>query len=565
METEATSGSILRPPPSRILVVGWDGATFSLLRPWMDEGLLPNLSRLCGEGAWGALRTTLPPVSASAWTSFATGANPGKHGLVDFVAPEPGGYRVTITNARARAVPTLWDLLSQAGRPVVVAGVPGTYPPTPVNGALVSSFLAPGPESQYTFPAELKAELRQYVGDFPLSPSEANRNRSVERFGEDMLACAAGRMAAFRYLLQHKPWDLAVLVFLSTDMLQHELWHLLDPSHPRHDPALAPEARRVALALFQQLDGYLGELMDLAGEDGVVILMSDHGFGPFHSFLHLNNWLRDQGWLRLKPGVKTTLKSLAFRLGFTPMAVLRLLSAVGLGGLRAGVKGGKKGSLLRHVFLSFEDVDWGRTQAFAVGNFGQVYINTVGERTRGCVQPGPEYEVLCQAIAEAALALRDPESADPVVLQVHRRGEIFQGDQVQRLPDLVVHTDRRRYVSFGHADFGSNRLLEAGFGQSGHHTMAGILAMRGPGIRPGVALQEAHILDLAPTMLYLLGQPVPEYMDGQPLSQALEDAPDEEAVRRSADLKPAAAETPDYSPEDEEAVRRRLEDLGYLG
>ncbi|NLE76865.1 MAG: hypothetical protein GX605_08955 [Chloroflexi bacterium] len=552
--------------PRRVLVVGWDGATWELLRPWVDEGRLPHLARLLAEGASGPLTTTLPPVSASAWSSFATGANPGKHGLVDFVAPEPGGYRVGITNAQARSLPTLWELLSSVGRPVIAAGVPGTYPPMAVNGVVVSSFLAPGPESSYTYPRELKQELRAHFGDFPLSPSEAHRNGDIERFVQDMLDCAHGRMQTFRYLLQNKPWDLATVVFMSPDTLQHELWHLLDPTHPRHDPRLAPGARQGALRLFAQLDAYLGELLDLAGNDSVTVLLSDHGFGPFHSFLHLNNWLLQQGWLRLRRGPGTALKHLAFRLGLTPLNVLRVVSALGLGRLRAQVKGGKKGGLLRRLFLSFDDVDWARTRAFAVGNFGQVYVNTAGVRAQGCVQPGAEYEAVREGIAAAALRLRDPANGAPVVLEVHRREEIFSGDQLPRLPDLLVHTDRRRYVSFGHADFGSNRLLEAGFGQSGHHTMEGILAMRGPGICPGQTLQAAHILDLAPTLLYLLGQTPPPYMDGRLLAEALEGVPaaaDPSAHPALAATEGVAASA--YSVDDEAEVRRRLEDLGYLG
>jgi len=153
-----------------------------------------------------------------------------------------------------------------------------------------------------------------------------------------------------------------------------------------------------------------------------------------------------------------------------------------------------------------------------------------------------------------------------VVSQVHRRDEIFQGDQLPRLPDLIVHTDRRRYVSFGHADFGSNRLLEQGLGQTGHHTMTGVLAMCGPGIRQGVALQEAHILDLAPTILHLLREPVPPYMDGTVLRPALEADLADAAAHGIGEPEGTSAGPPsDYSPADEEAVRKRLEDLGYLG
>jgi len=492
--------------------------------------------------------------------------------LVDFTAPDPYGYHITITNAAARALPTVWELASAAGRQVIVAGVPGTYPPSPVNGVLVTSFLAPGPESDYTYPRDLKDELQAHVGEFPLSPSEAHRGGSVERFVDDMRACAVGRMAVFRYLLREKPWGLAVLVFASTDMLQHELWHLLDPAHPRHDPTLAPVARRAALSFFQELDTHLGELMALAGENTTVILMSDHGFGPFHSFLHLNNWLRSQGWLQLKPASVTALKALAFRLGFTPLNVLKLLSAMGLGRLRSQVKGGKKGSLLRQLFLSFEDVDWSRTQAFAVGNFGQIYVNVSGERSLGCVQPGAEYEALRDAIAERALALRDPATGDPVVLQVHRREDVFHGDQLHRLPDLIVHTDRRRYVSFGHADFGSRHLIEPSFGQSGHHTLTGILAMRGPGVRPGMSLDDAHIVDLAPTILRLLQLPIPPHMDGQFLADALASellnvasGGSETTAKRIPPETAATTRAPsNYSDQEEEAVRERLRGMGYL-
>ena len=155
-----------------------------------------------------------------------------------------------------------------------------------------------------------------------------------------------------------------------------------------------------------------------------------------------------------------------------------------------------------------------------------------------------------------------------MVLQVHRREDIYRGDQVHRLPDLIVCTDRQRYVSFGHADFGSNHLLEESFGQTGHHTITGILAMRGPGVRQGVRLENAHILDLAPTILHLLRLPIPEYMDGHPLEEALVVQPTETpaAASRPSWMEPSPqAGAAEYSPEDEEAVRRRLKDLGYLG
>ena len=125
----------------KVLVIGLDGATFDLLGPWIEEGWLPNLSRLIREGASGGLKSTSPPISSAAWASFATGKNPGKHGIVDFVHPEEGGYQISVVNSGKRASKAIWNLISEAGGQVGVVGVPVTYPPEEVNGFMISSFL----------------------------------------------------------------------------------------------------------------------------------------------------------------------------------------------------------------------------------------------------------------------------------------------------------------------------------------------------------------------------------------------------------------------------------------
>ncbi len=554
-------------PARRVLIIGLDGVTWNLIGPWVEAGELPHLRALVDRGASGPLTTTVPPVSASAWASFATGTNPGKHGIVDFTAPAPDGYGIVVNSAARRSGTPFWELAGARGRRVVVMGVPGTYPPRPVAGCLVSSFMTPGPDSVYTYPPELKDELERTVGPFPLAPDERHRGGPVPEFLADMTTCLDRRAATARYLLDREDWSLGIAVFASTDMLQHELWHLFDATHPRHDPVTAEKYRPAVLRYFQRVDEHIGELVTQAGPDAAVIIMSDHGFGPFHSFLHLNNWLRSLGLLQLKGGALTAIKSAAFGLGFTPLNVLKALSRIGLGGLRGQVKGGKKGGLLRRLFLSFADVDWSRTQAFAVGNFGQVYINVAGRRAQGIVRPGAEYEAVRARIAGAALALRDPQTGDPMVLRVYRREEIYAGPRAGELPDLVLHTDRRKYVSFGHADFGSNRLVEPSFGQTGHHMMDGVVALAGPGVRSGIRLENAGILDVAPTVLHLLGIPVPGTMDGHVLTGALETRfLEEHPVRR--DESDGLATTPGddvgYSTDDDEAVRAHLRGMGYV-
>jgi len=552
----------------RVLIIGLDGVTWDLIGPWVDDGELPNLRALVDRGVSGPLTTTVPPVSASAWASFATGTNPGKHGIVDFTAPRPGGYDIVVNHAARRTGIPFWDLVGGQGKRVVVMGVPGTYPPRPVEGSLVCSFMTPSPQSTYTYPASLKAELERAVGPFPLAPPETHRGGPVSAFLADMSGCLDRRAATAHYLLERDDWSLGIIVFASTDMLQHELWHLFDPTHPLHDPAAAETHRPAVLRYFRRLDEHIGELTRQAGPDAAVIVMSDHGFGPFHSFLHLNNWLRRLGLLQLRRGAVTAVKSATFGLGFTPLNVLKLLSRIGLGSLRGQVKGGKKGGLLRRLFLSFADVDWSRTQAFAVGNFGQVYINVAGVRPQGCVRPGLQYEAVRDRIAEAALALRDPQTGDPLVLRVNRREEIYAGPRSEELPDLILHTDRRKYVSFGHADFGSNRLVEPGFGQTGHHMMDGVFVLAGSSARQGRRLDGAGILDIAPTALHLLGIPLPDNLDGRVLVEALEDRflaerPIRRAEASDPTAPPSGGETT-YSADDDEAVRAHLRGMGYV-
>src|SRR5439155_2055035 len=126
---------------AKVCIIGWDGATFDLIGPWLDQGLLPNLARLRDQGSHGRLQSTLPPWSFQAWSSFLTGKNPGQHGIYDFFRTPPGTYDLEFVNAEhRRGGATFWDVLSSARRRVVSIAIPGTFPPDPVNGAMISGF-----------------------------------------------------------------------------------------------------------------------------------------------------------------------------------------------------------------------------------------------------------------------------------------------------------------------------------------------------------------------------------------------------------------------------------------
>jgi len=551
----------------RVMVIGLDGATFDLIRPWIEDGTMPTLQRLVKGGASGVLTTTLPPISSSAWVSFATGKNPGKHGLVDFVHPRPNSYQISIVSPQQRASKAIWNLLSDAGRKVGIVGMPVTYPPEEVNGYMVSDFLTPSASDDYTYPPSLGDELEQAMGGFPLLPDERYRStKFTDKFIADMVTDVERRLEGALYLLDNEATDFFFILFWSNDMLQHETWSLLDETHPDHDPRAGKRYRSLVVDFHRKLDHAVGRLLDKAGPEDLVIVMSDHGFGPVHSFFLVNNWLREAGFLKLKKRPLTRLKYALFRLGFAPLGVFRLVKALRLGFLRRRFRFQRGGGLMKRLFLSFADVDWARTKAFAVGSFGQIYINQVGQRPQGIVQPGKEYEELREAIAAQALELLDPRTGQRVVDRVHRREEIYSGPLVEKAPDLVLQSRNWEYMAFGHADFGASHVVEPVVGMSGHHRPDGVVMLAGQGIEAGVELEGANITDLAPTILYAMGIPIPSDMDGRVLTDAF--TPDYLSaveVRYSDELSERPTGEGQYSEEDEEEIKERLRGLGYVG
>jgi predicted AlkP superfamily phosphohydrolase/phosphomutase len=552
----------------KILVIGLDGVTFDLLGPWIRAGELPNLQKLMSQGASGKLRTTLPPISSSSWSSFLTGVNPGKHGLVDFVYPGADSYKVSMINAASRRTRALWNWLNDAGYRVGLLGIPTTYPTEPVDGFMISGFLAPGPESEWAYPAELKQELRAELGEFLLSPDERYRSsRWLDRFLDDLTASVENRTQAALYLMRNKPWDLFAVVYWDTDMVQHETWRLLDPDHPRHDAAEAAAHREEILAFHRKVDADVGRLLSEVDSETLVVIMSDHGFGPVHSFFLTNNWLSSIGMLQFKRSPGTAFKRLLFRLGFTPLKMFRIAKALGMASLRRKVRFQQKSGLLNRVFLSFDDVDWSRTRAFSIGSFGQVYVNLAGVRPQGIVQPGQEYQELREQLVREALALRDPRTGEQLVEHVYRREEIYSGPYIARTPDLIIQPRGWEYMAFGHADFGSNKLVESIIGLSGHHRPDGVLILAGAGVKPGTQLEGASILDLAPTILHAMNVPLSQDLDGRVLAEAFTaSSPLARPVTYSqANLYKDGASEPDLSDEDMEQVQEKLRGWGYAG
>jgi predicted AlkP superfamily phosphohydrolase/phosphomutase len=553
----------------KVIVIGLDGATFDLIKPWAQDGHLPTLSRLLREGTYGALRSTIPPMTAPAWTSFATGTNPGKHRLYDWITREPESYRFSPVTALNGTAPTIYTLLSQAGRRVCALNIPMTYPPLPVNGLMVSGLPAPSTQNTITYPPGLYQDILQAVGDYILypDPGQAYSEAGVDAFLERLYYGTEIRIRTFDYLRGREAWDFAMLVFNGTDTVCHAMWKYMDRGHPLHDPSRYDKYGLAIRDYYQAIDKYLGTVVDTLEEDTTLIIMSDHGFGPFHKFIHVNNWLIQEGLMQVRPGLLPALKQSLFRLGFAPMNVYNLLMQLGLGALKREVVRGQGQGLLKALFLSFEDVDWRRTVAYSLGNVGQIYINLAGREPLGCVKPGAAYEKVRDKIIARLMELRDPQTGEKVVEAVYRREEIYSGDQVEHAPDIVFLPRRLEYFGFGEYEFGSHRIIETmKRGISGTHRMDGIFMAYGAAVQPGLVVEGLQIVDLAPTILHLLGVPIPNHIDGRVLREIFVDGFEPaQALPRHGPWRSQPSENGAGLTQDEEQViSERLRNLGYV-
>jgi len=564
----------------RLVIIGLDGVTFDLVRPWAEAGELPVLARLMREGAQAPLRSVLHPYTAQAWTSMITGQQPGRHRVFDFWERDFGTYGFRLLNASHRATPSLWRRLSDAGRRVVVINVPQTYPPEPVAGLLISGRDTPGLDAAYTYPPELKRELpkaaggRRYVivADDWLHMRRGRPDMARQALLEEVEI----RFAVARHLMADHPWDLTMFVVGATDGAAHFFWKYHDPDHILYDPADALRYGDTILEVYRRCDAEIGRLLADLPPNTTVLIVSDHGNGPVGDrAVHLNLWLEREGLLRFAAagerslgrqaraaavsGLQRLKKALYARLPFQEIARLRRLFPDQFR-RRLGSE------------LFFPGIDWGHTRAFSEELRGNIWINLRGRDPQGIVEPGAEYEALRETIIARLPSLRDPVSSERLIHRVWRREELYSGPYVERLPDLIVegiYPDlfRPRGGYRGHPVHRLTPQEAAAMKTSGGHRLHGLLIAWGPAVQAGATLPEAEITDIAPTALYLLGQPVPQDMDGRVLTELL--APDVVAARpvrfATTGSAPTAAEELTYTQEEETLIGERLEGMGYLG
>ncbi len=537
----------------RLTVIGLDSATFDVIDPLVAAGELPHLARLLESGARGVLRSTTHPLTPQAWATMVTGVNAGRHGLWDFTERDESGYRLRVVNGSARRAPAVWDYLNAAGRSCGIVNVPFTCPAPTVNGFVVAGLDASVREEGMTYPKGLLDELRVQFGPlvldhkFPLDPDGEVDVGLVRRACEQKVETALWLSERFRP-------ELLFVVFMSADHIHHLCWPEWEAER---------EGSRVA-EVYRALDRAVGSLVEAAGQ-GDVMLVSDHGGGALDGVVNLNAWLAEGGYLAYA-GAAAMLREgeLGRRLVHSVFELRRKLPP----SVRSAARNRLPGARERMYELRrFSIIDWGRTRAFAYGTFGNVVINLRGREQDGIVEPD-DYERVRDEIAEKAAELRAPNGRR-MVTAVHRREDLCEGPELEKLPDLVIEFDEYRWLGKGNLKSPTPTIWDEiaiqGSKQAyvGSHRLEGIVALSGPSARPGGSIF-ADLRDVAPTILYLLGEAVPIELEGRVIEEALDlallDARPPE-YREAGAVQVAAAPA---GKADSAELEERLRGLGYI-
>jgi predicted AlkP superfamily phosphohydrolase/phosphomutase len=554
----------------RVLIIGLDGATFDLIEPWASAGLLPNLAHLMRGGSRGRLMSTLHPLSAPAWATFMTGVNQGKHGLYDFVQRQHNSYDLKVTNASHIRAPSIFEIASQQEKRVIAVNVPYTSPPPSVNGVIIGGPFAPVLTRDMVHPSTYFNALEQIVpGYFILPDYDSSAADPLSTYADRLLQGIALREQLSLHLLQTERWDLFQVVFMAPDEAQHTYWEFQDSDSPY---------RHVIRRVYQRADQAIGALLTQLArnsqqDETIVIVISDHGGGPFRWMVNLNCWLAESGYLQFRVTAGTNLwkrlkgavaKEMARAYRHVPARTRLALRR------RLGVRHFDRMKGNFESILLASTIEWKHTMAYSLGSGGNIFVNLHGREPAGIVRAGTEYEYLCRELSDQLICLTDPETGRPVVRRVYRREELYQGPFLDQAPDLIVEWQDYTYWGRGSYDtqlstFEAQRQFDfSDQPLSGAHRMEGILIAYGPGVQAGIQIEKANLLDMAPTILGILGIPIPRYMDGNVLYSLFEDGIGDTFafVDSVADLQIDGQFT--YTPEEEAAIQQHLKNLGYL-
>lgn len=493
---------------TKTIIIGLDGATWDLLKSWAEEGKLSTLKKLMEEGVWGNLESTVPPVTGPAWVSFATGKNPGKHGIYDFVIPEDSLTKIrTVTSADTKGK-TFYELLNSEGLSSILVNLPGSYPPK-TSGITITSILTKG--DAYVFPPTLCEEipdLKKYRIVPDMSLLHNGEKTGYVDYINDIRNVEKIRFEVAKKLFITKDWGVFFILFSGTDWVQHILFDkLISHDLPKDHPALI---------LYEEIDNYLNYFVEKLPKNCNLIILSDHGFRTYLGTLYLNKWLEQHNLLKLKTSSNKPVyhhklaeeydKANSNKKLRIPLPILKFALALKINRVYRIFQ-----KLIPINFQVNVEPDVSNSLAYVISSESLgIYINST-ERFKDGVVNMNEFEKIKYKLSKELKELKF--NGKKIFGNVWFRDEIHFGPQVDIGPDILflpnTHWPTSNITSSTILD---NRPIN-------HHDIKGIFLAYGPDIKKGVKIENVKIYDIAPTILNMFGIPIPKDIDGRVLKE----------------------------------------------
>lgn len=511
---------------AKVVVIGLDGVSWDLLMSLAQEGSLPTFEYLMRSGAYGRLESTFPPLTCPAWFSFSTGKNPGKLGIYNFFQLKKGGYEVVRLDNDDLKDDELWDILSRRGYKVGIVNNPIAYPPKEVNGYMVAGFFAPSERSPYAYPNSLKKELNEVAGGYVIDVTFGDMV-SDENVIKNCYKVLEKRFKVIFHFIKSDLPDFFLGVFTTTDRICHQILNKACSGDERASRWAWGELKK----FFNKIDGYIKEILStlrsILDEDFIFMVFSDHGFTKRTWGFYINQWLINEGYLKLKK----------FKIFKQPLVtrrkLIKLLSKFGLvnlvkrtvprsiiNAIPRGPLEGEGTSILDLIEGGL--IDWENTKAVAVP--GGIYINTV-DKPRGIVGLGGEYEKLRDEIINKLenIQVINPETNKRLAIEAYKPEELYSGSALDGAPDIMLVIEGYAWGCIWNVpneDKLIDRLAPA------HHNVDGVFFAYGPSVKEGVKLENLKITDITPTILHVFGLPVPGDMDGRVMKEMFKEGSD---------------------------------------
>lgn len=488
----------------RVFLFGVDGLTFRVLHPLMERGLLPNFQRLRSEGVEGVLKSTTPPVTPPAWTSIYTGLPPARHGVYDFWDYEQTeqGPRANVMTHR-KGGKAIWNILSEWGKRVIIANVPLTYPPEPVNGVMLSGYMAPDMRANVTYPASFKETLLEAVPEYQIDLNPAISCGQIGDLTAEVLHMTRARIAMQRLLLK-EPWDFFFLAHMGADRIQHMRWDEL------------MEFSDKEVEYYQLLDESLGLALEALAPEDMLMVVSDHGFQGARRKFYIQEYLYRRGLLKMKnEGARHRAEIVGYiRAAIRALKLQKIARRVYRQLRRRGVIELEK----EHHPARLPDLDWSRTHAWipsssgALASYADIFFDdTVSEDK-------------IQLLLDDLRTIRDPKTGQLLVTEAHREEAYGRGPFAPKERHLIVQTGENTTLptELGRRDLWETRGTNGRGVSSGVHHPEGVLYLYGAGVKKGATIAQTHVYDVVPTILARMGISPTDELEGKVMEEAFE-------------------------------------------